>query len=111
MQKPEHRAIERDENSVLTWTRRTWPVLKKAKRQGRLIVFIDESGVSERPPRVRMAVLSYIKRPGLPARNVVLLAKPEAASVCSAIARTRPAPVALVQALHQTKSCASRGPV
>jgi transposase len=29
VQKPEHRAIERDENSVLTWTRRTWPGLKK----------------------------------------------------------------------------------
>lgn len=26
---------------------------KKAKRQGRLIVFIDESGLSERPTRVR----------------------------------------------------------
>lgn len=29
------------------------PVLKKARREGRLIVFIDESGISERPTRVR----------------------------------------------------------
>jgi hypothetical protein len=26
---------------------------KKAQREGRLIVFIDESGISERPTRVR----------------------------------------------------------
>ena len=26
---------------------------KKAKREGRLIIFIDESGLSERPTRVR----------------------------------------------------------
>jgi len=32
---------------------RAGPLLKKAKRDGRLIIFIDESGLSERPTRVR----------------------------------------------------------
>lgn len=52
-QKPEMRAIERDEEAVRKWKRRTWPALKKAQREGRLIVFIGESGISERPTRVR----------------------------------------------------------
>ncbi|HEY9066826.1 MAG TPA: IS630 family transposase, partial [Burkholderiaceae bacterium] len=53
-QKPERRAIERDEDAVQTWKRKTWPALKKKpQREGRLIVFIDESGLSERPTRVR----------------------------------------------------------
>jgi hypothetical protein len=29
VQKPERRAIERDEDAVQTWKRKTWPVLKK----------------------------------------------------------------------------------
>ena len=29
-QKPERRAIERDEQAVLTWKRKTWPALKKS---------------------------------------------------------------------------------
>jgi len=52
-QKPEKRAIERNDEAVRTWRRKTWPALKKAKREGRQIVFIDESGISERPTRVR----------------------------------------------------------
>jgi transposase len=53
-QKPERRAIERDEEAVRHWKRHTWPALKKkAQREGRLIVFIDETGISERPTRVR----------------------------------------------------------
>ncbi|WP_429522903.1 IS630 family transposase [Paraburkholderia youngii] len=53
-QKPERRAIERNEDAVLTWKRKTWPALKKrVPAEGRLIVFIDESGLSERPTRVR----------------------------------------------------------
>jgi len=52
-QKPEKRAIERDEDAVRTWKRRTWSALKKSQRGGRLILFIDESGISERPTRVR----------------------------------------------------------
>ncbi|TXF13602.1 IS630 family transposase [Pelomicrobium methylotrophicum] len=53
-QKPERRAIERNEEAVAHWKKRTWPVLKKKpRREGRVIVFIDESGLSERPTRVR----------------------------------------------------------
>ena len=53
-QKPEKRAIERNEDAVRSWKRSTWPSLKKkAQREGRLIVFVDESGISERPTRVR----------------------------------------------------------
>ncbi|WP_113062009.1 MULTISPECIES: IS630 family transposase [Paraburkholderia] len=53
-QKPQWRAIERDEQAVRHWKRHTWPALKKkAQREGRLIVFIDETGISERPTRVR----------------------------------------------------------
>ncbi|MBL0167682.1 MAG: IS630 family transposase [Propionivibrio sp.] len=53
-QKPEKRAIERNEDAVRHWKRRTWPRLKKKpQRDGRLIVFVDESGLSERPTRVR----------------------------------------------------------
>lgn len=29
-QKPERRAIERDEQAVLAWKRKTWPALKKS---------------------------------------------------------------------------------
>lgn len=29
VQKPERRAIERDEDAVQTWKRKTWPALKK----------------------------------------------------------------------------------
>ena len=46
-------AIERDEDAVRTWRRKILPALKKALRERRLIVFIDESGLSERPTRGR----------------------------------------------------------
>ncbi|MDR0274447.1 MAG: IS630 family transposase [Burkholderiaceae bacterium] len=53
-QKPEKRAIERDEDAVRRWKCGTWPSLKKKpRREQRLIVFVDESGLSERPTRVR----------------------------------------------------------
>ena len=42
-QKPERRALERDEAAIQTWKKRTWPALKKARREGRLIIFVDES--------------------------------------------------------------------
>jgi transposase len=32
-QKPERRAIERDEQAVRKWKRHTWPALKKAQRE------------------------------------------------------------------------------
>jgi homospermidine synthase len=53
-QKPERRAIERDESAVLAWKRKTWPALKKkCAAERRLIVFIDESGLRSGPTRVR----------------------------------------------------------
>jgi transposase len=33
-QKPERRAIERDEQAVQTWRRKTWPKLKKPGARG-----------------------------------------------------------------------------
>lgn len=52
-QRPERRAIERDEQAIRQGRRVKWPALKKARREGRLIVFVDESGLSTRPTRVR----------------------------------------------------------
>ncbi|WP_445083206.1 IS630 family transposase [Candidatus Nitrotoga sp. HW29] len=53
-QKPEKRAIERNRDTVRSWKCSTWPALKKKpQREGRLTVFVDESGISERPTRVR----------------------------------------------------------
>ncbi|MFZ1099238.1 MAG: IS630 family transposase [Steroidobacteraceae bacterium] len=53
-QRPTGRALERDEAAIRHWKRKRWPALKKnARKQGRIIVFIDESGLSERPTQVR----------------------------------------------------------
>jgi transposase len=52
-QRPAGRALERDEKAIERWKKERWPELKKAKKQGRIIVFIDESGLSERPHRCR----------------------------------------------------------
>ncbi len=49
-QRPTGQARERDEEAIRRWTRKRWPRLKKkALREGRIIVFLDESGLSERP--------------------------------------------------------------
>lgn len=49
-QRPEKRARERDEKKVTQWIEEEWPKLrKKAKRDGKTIVFLDESGRSETP--------------------------------------------------------------
>ncbi len=52
-QRPTCRAIERDEEKIRHWQRHKWPAIKKACREGRLIDFIDETGVSTKPHRVR----------------------------------------------------------
>jgi hypothetical protein len=52
-QRPKGRALERNEEAILEWKRRTWPALKKAQKEGRTIVLIDESGLSQRPHRCR----------------------------------------------------------
>jgi len=44
-QKPERRAVERNEEEIERWKREEWPRIKKnATRLGAYLVFIDESG-------------------------------------------------------------------
>lgn len=44
-QKPLIKASQRDEDSISDWLTQVWPaMLKKAKEEGRTIVFVDESG-------------------------------------------------------------------
>ena len=53
VQRPSGQARERDERAIRTWKAKRWPEKEIAARQGRVIVFIDESGLSERPCRAR----------------------------------------------------------
>ncbi len=50
-QRPTRRAIERDGEKIRHWKRHKWPALKKARRDGRVIVCIDETGISIRSRR------------------------------------------------------------
>ena len=51
-QKPVRRARERKEDKIATWKTETWPALcAQAAAEGRQIVFVDESGLSLKPPR------------------------------------------------------------
>lgn len=44
-QKPERRALQRDETAIARWKRYVWPQIKlKARRLGAHLVFLDESG-------------------------------------------------------------------
>jgi transposase len=53
-QKPERRARERDEALIARWKRVVWPRLRDpAVAEKRVIVFVDESGLSQRPTRIR----------------------------------------------------------
>jgi len=53
-QRPAGRALERDEAKIQRWKQQRWPELKKRpKTKAGRIVFIDESGLSERPHRCR----------------------------------------------------------
>ena len=52
-QRPVGQARERNEEAIRTWKRKTWPGLKKARTEGRTIVFIDESGWNQKPHRCR----------------------------------------------------------
>lgn len=53
-QKPERRARERNAAKIAKWKRDTWPTLcVQAVAEKRVIVFVDESGLSQRPTRVR----------------------------------------------------------
>jgi len=52
-QRPVGRARERNEEQIRRWRRVRWSAIKKARQEGRTIIFIDESGISQRPRRVR----------------------------------------------------------
>ena len=53
-QRPTGRALERNETKIQQWKQKRWPELKKRpKTKAGRIVFIDESGLSERPHRCR----------------------------------------------------------
>lgn len=53
-QKPARRARERNEQKIKEWKEVKWPEISgRAAREGRVIVFIDESGLSQRPARKR----------------------------------------------------------
>jgi hypothetical protein len=49
-QRPVGRALERDEASIRGWKKQRWP---EARQRRQTIVFVDESGLSERPHRCR----------------------------------------------------------
>ncbi len=45
-QKPERKAVQRDEEAIHYWLKHRWPYLKRnARRTHRLILFIDETGM------------------------------------------------------------------
>jgi transposase len=53
-QRPDRRARERSEAKIAAWKRNEWPLLRaQAIAEKRIIVFVDESGLSQRPTRVR----------------------------------------------------------
>ena len=52
-QRPVGRALERDEEKIRQWKQQRWPEIKKTQKERRTIVFIDESGLSQRPHRCR----------------------------------------------------------
>ena len=53
-QRPDRRARERNEAKIAAWKRNVWPALRaQAVADKRIIVFVDESGLSQRPTRVR----------------------------------------------------------
>jgi len=49
-QKPKRKARERDEEKIKEWKENRWPELKaKAAKEQRTIVFVDESGLTQKP--------------------------------------------------------------
>ncbi len=52
-QRPTPRVLQRNEPALRRWQQATWPRLKKALNESRIIVFIDESGLSQKPHPVR----------------------------------------------------------
>ena len=65
-QRPERRAVERDDEAIATWVKQEWPRIKKVPAAGEPGSFQDESGVSLLPvvratwaPRGRTPVLHH----------------------------------------------------
>ena len=53
-QKPKRQAREADKDKIAQWKLHQWPrISREAAQQGRVIVFVDESGFSQRPARKR----------------------------------------------------------
>jgi hypothetical protein len=52
-QRPATQARERNDRKISRWRKVRWPELKKALAEKRILVFIDESGLSQKPHRVR----------------------------------------------------------
>jgi len=51
-QKPARKARERKEEKIRQWKEEKWPqIARQAKAEGRTIVFVDESGLSQKPAR------------------------------------------------------------
>jgi hypothetical protein len=50
---PERRAIQLDQEAIAHWKRYKWPAIKKARKLGARIVFLDESGFMLIPTRRR----------------------------------------------------------
>ena len=64
-QRPVGKARERNKEAICTWRKKPWPTLKKPRKQGPTIVFIDESGLSQRPHAHRVGSLTgSSQRPG-----------------------------------------------
>jgi hypothetical protein len=54
LQKPQRRAEQRDEEAIDNWKQKKWPSLKKgALKEGRTIVFCEQSGFYMLPMVVR----------------------------------------------------------
>lgn len=68
-QKPVTRATQRDEDAIIRWFQERWPALrKKARKEGRIIVWVDESGFYLLPAVVR----TYAPRGQTPVLRVPL---------------------------------------
>ncbi|HZA23710.1 MAG TPA: winged helix-turn-helix domain-containing protein [Dehalococcoidia bacterium] len=61
-QKPLKRASQRDEDAIQRWKEERWSALKKAREEGRTIVFVDETGCYLLP----LVVKTYAPRGQIP---------------------------------------------
>jgi hypothetical protein len=53
LQRPSRRAIPLDKAAIARWKKRTWPALKKVLKEGRTVIFANESGLPEYSSVVR----------------------------------------------------------